>query len=158
MIELKSAVASEYNGATEQSLCAMKLATAQGKGMKDLGVMIQTGTREQPQTRRRGLLGEAGVGELPLARQLDKDPSVGRWEVGWRMQCITGSTYLSSPPNYKERKGNDLTTKPHLPRRKMGCRGGVVGLYLPPPLKHLSHKLAVRQHFKCSIPGSSFCL
>lgn len=98
------------------------------------------------------------VGELSLVRQLDKDPSVGRWEVGWRMQCITGSTYLSSPTNYNEPKGNDLTTKPHLPRRKMGCRGGVVGLYLPPPLKHLSHKLAVRQHFKCSIPGSSFCL
>lgn len=41
IIEFKSAVDSEHNAATEQYLCEMKLATAKGKGMKDLGVIRQ---------------------------------------------------------------------------------------------------------------------
>lgn len=54
--------------------------------------------------------------------------------------------------NYKPTEGNDLTTT--APQETHGMGAGFVSL---PPLNHFSHKLW-GQHFKCNIPGISFCL
>lgn len=118
------------------------------------------GSRYQPQIRMmRTAWGDRRLETAIRQAQSDKELSAGWWEVGWRKQSIIWRAYLSSPPNYKQPKGSDLTTKPqYLPKRKMGCRGGEGwDCNFLPPSKHLNHKLW-GPHFKCNIPGISFCL